>query len=521
MNFCVLVKISKHKISFWYQSGTTPYEPLVIKDTNEIPLYFYVNGTDFIFGEDVAIERYNSNDPNAFGNYFDIIKDPSNHFTIAGNKKPVKQLIYHGIEKYLNFFITQVLYKNDSLESYRQNFPLRFWFEQDIEEKEKSLIENIFIEAGYDNIEQINYNQSLFEVLSENKVISPDNSVLMLNGISNTLYMELYKRSTDFSNSFSKLDGHGADPSVKILAEMILEDILAQESYLTIDKEKEVKSLLTYSAERLENITPIIKGEAILTDGKKHYFEVKQRVLNDRLLYYSNDRIINAAINELLSVNNVTNENLTILLGSKEINTAYLINKLLVKYPNVFGVENKYTKETLKLIFSKISKSGYLVKNTVLNSPPKQIDVIYSIPKPTTRVTSAPVPAGSNPPVVTTDTISTPPIPPLPSTRMSTPPVPSRLIPPLPPTKLSSPPVPPTKVGPPPIPTGLKPPVLSSLKPTLVPPTKVGPPQMPTGLKPPVVPPTRVVPPPVPPSMKPPPVPSGVKLPPPPPKSKK
>jgi hypothetical protein len=222
MNFCVLVKISKYKISLWYQSGTSPYEQLFIKDSNEIPLYFYVNGTDFIFGEGLAVERYNSNDPNAFGNYFDIIKDPSNHFNIAGNKKPVKQLLYHGIEKYLNFFITQVLYKNDSLESYRQNFPLRFWFEQDIEEKEKSLIENLFTEAGYDNIEQINYNQCLFEVLSKNKVINSDSSILILNGTSNTLYMELYKSSKDFSNTFSKLDGLGADPSVKILAEMIL-----------------------------------------------------------------------------------------------------------------------------------------------------------------------------------------------------------------------------------------------------------------------------------------------------------
>ena len=126
MDFCVLIKISKQKVSFWYQSGSSPFESLSIKDSNEFPLYFFVDGSDFIFGEYLAIDRFNSNDPNAFGNYFEIIKDPSNHFTIAGNKKPVKQLLYHGIEKVLNFFINQVLYKNDSLESYRQNFPIRF-----------------------------------------------------------------------------------------------------------------------------------------------------------------------------------------------------------------------------------------------------------------------------------------------------------------------------------------------------------------------------------------------------------
>jgi hypothetical protein len=50
MNFCVLVKISKRMVSFWYQSDGSPYAPLVIKESNEVPLYFYVNGNDFIFG---------------------------------------------------------------------------------------------------------------------------------------------------------------------------------------------------------------------------------------------------------------------------------------------------------------------------------------------------------------------------------------------------------------------------------------------------------------------------------------
>ena len=94
MNFCVLVKISKHKVTFWYQSEKSPYAPLIIKESNEIPLYFYVNCNDFIFGDNVARDKYNSSDPNAYGNYFEIIKDPSKHFTISGNKKPVKQLLY-------------------------------------------------------------------------------------------------------------------------------------------------------------------------------------------------------------------------------------------------------------------------------------------------------------------------------------------------------------------------------------------------------------------------------------------
>src|ERR1700740_2723936 len=98
MGFCVLVKVSKRLISFWYQTDDHPYAPLILKESNEAPLYFYVNGNDFLFGP-AARERFQQHDPNSYGNYFEIIKDPGKHFVIYGNKKPVKQLFYYGVEQ--------------------------------------------------------------------------------------------------------------------------------------------------------------------------------------------------------------------------------------------------------------------------------------------------------------------------------------------------------------------------------------------------------------------------------------
>ncbi len=457
MDFCVLIKISKQKVSFWYQIGSNPYASLIIKDSNEFPLYFYADGADFIFGEYLAIERFNSNDPNAFGNYFEIIKDPSNHFTIAGNKKPVKQLLYHGIEKNLNFFINQVLYKNDSLESYRQNFPIRFWFDSDIEDKEKSLIENLFNEAGYDNVERVDYYSCLFEVLINNNIINNSNAVLILNGINNTLHLELFKNVSEHLCGASKLDGQGADPSVRILSEMIIEDILAQESYLSVNKETEVAALLAYSAVRLENVTPIIKGDAMLTDGKKHYFEVKQRVLNERLLYNSSDAIIYAGINDLLSKYGINNSNLSILLNSKEINTPYMINKFLSKYPIVKGVDQKFINDSLKLVFAKVAKLGYKIEK-VVNKPVNDIGTSGTSKTFADQSMSRP-PVSSKPPV------GQPPLPPKPSA--PTPPVVKKPPPPPPPppsiVKKPPPPPPPPpvvkKLPPPP------PPVVKKLPP--------------------------------------------------------
>lgn len=369
MNFCVLVKISKRMVSFWYQSDGSPYAPLVIKESNEVPLYFYVNGNDFTFGNS-ARDRFYSNDPNAYGNYFEIVKDPSKHFTIYGNKKPVKQLFYYGIEQYLSYFINTVLYKSESIESYRQHFPLRFVFETDLEEKEKSLIFTLFTEAGYDNVENVDYNNSLFDVLIQNGILSKNKSILLLNGIDNTLYLELYKNLSLEPVAFSKLEGQGADPRVKILADMIVEYVSAQNPYLKINKELEVANILPFSANLLESIIPIISGEVEFIDGNKYWFRVNARTLEDRLLFTSNDALIYTAIDDLLRSNGLTVDNTIILLGCEEINTPYFLNRLLKKYPNVKGVENTCFNDTMKLIFKTIIDSGYLASKNIPSAPP-------------------------------------------------------------------------------------------------------------------------------------------------------
>lgn len=369
MNFCVLVKISKRMVSFWYQSDGSQYAPLVIKEANEVPLYFYVNGNDFIFGNS-ARDRFYSNDPNAYGNYFEIVKDPSKHFTIYGNKKPVKQLFYYGIEQYLSHFINTVLYKSESIESYRQHFPLRFIFETDLEEKEKSLIFNLFTEAGYDNVESIDYNNSMFDVLIQNGIFNKSKSILLLNGIDNNLYLELYKNLPSEPIGFSKIEGQGADPRVKILADMIIEYVSAQNPYLKINKELEVANILPFTASLLENIAPIIKGDVEFIDGNKYWFRVNARTLEDRLLFTSNDALIYSAIDDLLKSNGLNVDNTIILLGCEEINTPYFLNRLLKKYPNVKGVESSCFNETMKLIFSKIIDAGYLASKNIPATPP-------------------------------------------------------------------------------------------------------------------------------------------------------
>ena len=345
-------------VSFWYQSDNNAYAPLSIKESNEIPLYFYVNGNDFIFGS-VARDRFNRHDPNTYGNYFEIIKDPGKHFTIYGNKKPVKQLFYYGIEQYLSHFLNTVLYKTDSIESYRQNFPLRFLFDTDIEDNEKSLIEHLFQEAGYFNLDRIFYNKTLFNVLAQKGILPQEKAVLLLSGVDDVLYLKLYKNITTEAIGSFKLGGQGADPRVKILADMIIEYIILQNSYISIDKDVEIALLLPFCASLLENTSAIIKGDAELSDGNTYWFKVNERNLNERLQYYSNDGMIYSAIDDLLKSAALMVEDVIILLGTEEISTSYFSTKLLKKYHYVKEVKAVDVKDTMKAIFTTISEANY------------------------------------------------------------------------------------------------------------------------------------------------------------------
>lgn len=369
MNFCVLVKIAKRMVSFWYQTEGKAYTALVIKDANEIPLFFYVNGNDFLFGE-VARDRFFSNDPNAFGNYFEIVKDPSLHFTISGNKKPVKQLFYYGIEKYLSHFINTVLYKSDSIETYRNHFPLRFIFEPDIEGKEKALVEGLFTDAGYTNVQRLEYNESLFEVLQQKNIITNKDSIIKLTGIDNNLYVEVYKELSAGLSIHTKIEGQGSDPRVSILADMIIEYITLQNPFLFIHKEVEVAYILPYASSLLQNISPIIKGEVMLSDGKAYYFRVNERNLNERLLFLSGESVIYNTLDDLIKSYGLNVQTTIILLEGEEINTDYFSNRLLKKYSNVKGIGTSDDLDAMKVIFARIADSGYRVRTVVPNTPP-------------------------------------------------------------------------------------------------------------------------------------------------------
>lgn len=342
---------------FWYQLQGTPFEPLAQKEGNELPLYFYAKGNEFIIGS-FAKDRYLNGNISAFGDYFQIITNPTKYFSLYGNQKPIKYLLYYAVEQYLSFFINSVIYETGTIEEYRNCFPLRFIFSSDIAPKEKLLVENLFKESGYDNIESISYSEFSLSFLIENKIINCSNPVLLLTGINGDLYLELFKDNYISPTSQEIVEGQGVDPRVKIMAKLIYDDAIAS-TRLSLNERLEIEHLMQYAKQFLDQETPIPKGDITLSDGSTCYIKIKLKELNDQLVYYAGEDKIFRAIDTLLSKNGLSADKVQYLLNGESINTKYFSGRFKKKYNNVIRVPDNTHNETLKAAFKSIEDVGY------------------------------------------------------------------------------------------------------------------------------------------------------------------
>jgi hypothetical protein len=373
MNYCILIQLSRTSISFWYQQQGSPFEPLAKNEGNVVPLYFYVNCNDFSFGR-FAKEHFLNGDTNTFGDYFKIIEDPSKYFKIFGDQKHVKFLLYYAVELYLSHFLKTVLYKKDSIEEYRNSIPLRFMFSSDIVRKERLLVESIFTESGYDNVDTISYSQFLFSTLVSRSFINPQFPVILLTGIDGNLFIELFKGIYNSPVAEEIVEDQGADPRIKIMSKMLYESAIST-THSALNEKNETAHLLSCAKTFLDHQSAIPRGNITLSDGTILYVQIKKKEINQRLTYDIGEEKIFKAIDNLLTKNSISGNQVQFVLNGEAVNTSYFIERLKKKFSQVVGTPNNIQNDVLKLVFKSIADADY--------SPlKKEVDVKYLIPQP-------------------------------------------------------------------------------------------------------------------------------------------
>ncbi|TWR26792.1 hypothetical protein FPZ42_07070 [Mucilaginibacter achroorhodeus] len=415
MGYCVVIKVSRQSVAFWYQANGQRYKPLVVKGASEVPLYFHVHNNAFVFGA-YARERFYQHDPDAFANYFELIKDQRKHFILHGNQKRMKQLLYYGIEQFLSHFLTTILYKNDGIEAHRPVLPLKFLFGPDLDEPERTLISEMFTEAGYGLVSVISYTDILMVHLRACGAIGHLRPAVLLSAVEDTLYADLYLPAELSAARSVKVVGQGADPRIRILAEMIIDYITEQNFHLELKREAEVGAVLPFCAQLLKNPSLILQGETELLDGNKYWFRINMKMVEERLQYYSGDISAGEGIAGLLRLSGLSPNDVVVLLGSEQIDTPYFYQRILKDYSRVQRVLPVQQDGAMQLVFKSSSSVTALKKTPAIEELKDKPARIAPPPLPPKRTAAPPpLPAGRPlaPAAKTPQSKLPPPLPPI------------------------------------------------------------------------------------------------------------
>ena len=349
MEYCVLVKLSKKTIEFRYQIDRGEVECLALSDKEqEIPLAFYLNGDEFIMGK-YAVERVKMNDSNAYFPYFDLIREPGKTFIFRGAQRPIKQLLYLGVESCLSDFLrNKLILQDSSIDSNRANIPLRFCFNRDISAPEKEAVLSLFRETGYQNVDVVETDMMLFDTISNN-----NKSKLVLTGLDGDLYMNYFASKTDKCEMSRMLEGVGSDPRYRICADLLFNEITVSNPYIFIDKESNYESFLKEAVVIFDSNLPIVMGSIRLLSGESCDYSINRAILNDRLKQMSASLTLLSETEYLLQTINVGANDVDIILDGG-VNTDFFVEKLHEKFPCVYPITPIHQRKIWMNIFAGI-----------------------------------------------------------------------------------------------------------------------------------------------------------------------
>ena len=108
MNFCVLIELSKKKISFLYnrsdgENKLTPFD----NECQALPLAIFCQGNDIQIGQYAINEALNQS-PYAYTDIFNVMKTVGT-YKYRGEEFHYNTLLFNAIQKYLSYFFDSVL----------------------------------------------------------------------------------------------------------------------------------------------------------------------------------------------------------------------------------------------------------------------------------------------------------------------------------------------------------------------------------------------------------------------------
>ena len=360
MNFCVLIELSKKKISFLYnrsdgENKLTPFND----ECQALPLAIFCQGNDIQIGQYAVNEALNKS-PYAFTDIFNVMKTVGT-YKYRGEEFHYNTLLFNAIQKYLSYFFDSVLIgQQGRLEQNVSNMPLCFMFNSDVNENERLFVRDCFEKGGYGNVANTDYDQLVIEASDYS---TPN--VICVTSDGSDLYVGIYKTVNAQHVTSLIIKDHGKDPRVDATVEKLWESIGYDSYYL--DAEKERKVLLQVAENFLSSSDVEFQEKVMFTDGVSRECFVSKNQL-DYIILRSDGKII-SDIKNALARHGIEIKDCAVVLKGKAANNSYF-DKIFKEEFSVKHVNDSFHSKVLKQLLADIKESNYRFTSENINGKP-------------------------------------------------------------------------------------------------------------------------------------------------------
>lgn len=371
MNFCILIELSKERISFLYNRSDSDNGFVPFVEQGSLPLAIYCCGNQMEVGQ-FAVDEANKQNPNAFVDVFKKLRDGGT-FRYRGEEIPNNMLLFNAIQRYLSsFFDSTLIGQMGRLEQNIATMPICFLFNADINENERLFVKDSFVKSGFANVGVRDCDQ-----LAMRTVRTDSTNYVCVTSNGQDLFVNIYNKQGKPLDALL-IRYHGRDPRMDVAVEKLWDSIGYDNYYLNKEQEK---SMLEQVAENFLGSGKYSFNESVtFSNGYSYNVALSLHELEQISIKDDGKAIID--VMRKLADHNIKTSDCTVILQGKAAHNSFFSKMFKKEFNIVRSIDNSFRSEILANFLQEVKNAHYKFVDKIV-APPSSGTVKGSSPQPT------------------------------------------------------------------------------------------------------------------------------------------
>lgn len=371
MNFCILIELSKERISFLYNRSDSDNGFVPFVEQGALPLAIYCSGNQMEVGQ-FAVDEANKQNPNAYVDVFKKLRDGGT-FKYRGEEIPNNMLLFNAIQRYLSsFFDSTLIGQMGRLEQNIATMPICFLFNADINENERLFVKDSFVKSGFANVGVRDCDQ-----LAMRTVRTDSSNYVCVTSNGQDLFVNIYNKQGKRLEALL-IRHHGRDPRMDVAVEKLWDSIGYDNYYL--NKEQEQPILEQIAENFLGSGKYSLNDSVTFSNGYSYDVALSLHELDQFSVKDDGKAIVD--VMRILADHNIKTSDCTVILQGKAAHNSFFSNMFKKEFNTVRSIDNSFRTEILANFLQEVKSSHYKFVDKIV-VPPSSGTVKESSRQPT------------------------------------------------------------------------------------------------------------------------------------------